>query len=279
MTMGRRGALGLLAGALAAPAFAQRAANGLLAEGGFDRAAFDAWVSARAGDGKPVFWYSEGTVRSLYSGELLAFMEGYDTAVSARPEPGRALAHQYNRKHYIYRDPATGAILGERGGVKLEPTAYPYQFISYELVGDRVHTIVEQGTAPRVQRIGPGTNMACRRQGDTFIFTAPVFLDFPAGPNRRYQAFENYDFVVGRNAPPGSYALSWLRTGDAPAGLGGKPSVMHLVTRRFERFEDVPARFRDYIAAEAPLWRAPPADLAEIRRLQGAAPAAAGFGG
>jgi hypothetical protein len=43
---------------------------------------------------------------------------------------------------------------------------------------------------------------------------------------------------------------------------------MHLVTWRVDSFEGVPRGLRDYIAADAPQWRGPPTDLADIRRLQ-----------
>jgi hypothetical protein len=43
---------------------------------------------------------------------------------------------------------------------------------------------------------------------------------------------------------------------------------MHMVSWRVDRFEDLPQSIRDYVQSEATLWREPPRDLAEIRRLQ-----------
>jgi hypothetical protein len=43
---------------------------------------------------------------------------------------------------------------------------------------------------------------------------------------------------------------------------------LNLVTRRLEAFDAMPVAMRAYVAREAPLRRRPPADLAEIRRLQ-----------
>lgn len=266
--LARRTFLGSALAGLAAPLAAST--DGLRAEGGFDRASFDAWVRIRAGTGAPVFWYSEGTVRAFPSGELLAFLEGFDTARAHWPQPGEPLAHQYNRKIYVFRDTKTGDVLKGADGAPVPPIAYPYQFISYRLAGDRVETFVEQGAGARLTRIGPGGNMAVRRQGRTLVFTAPVYLDLPLGPSARMQAFENYDFVVDPDADSATYVLSWLRTGEGPPALGGGPVVMHLLTRRHERFADMPERMRHYVETQAPLWRAPPADLAEIRRLQAA---------
>lgn len=248
--------------ALSAPAF--------LAEGGFDPESFKVWASARVGDGQPIWWYSTGAVRAYPSGELLFFMEGFDSATSFRPDPKSNLVHQYNRKIYIFRDAKTGQILREWRGKKVEPVAYPYQFITYELKGDKIETWVEQGAKPRVQRIGPGTDMAVRKVGDSYVFTAPVYLDFPIpGGDKRYQAFENYDFFVntdGRTKEP--HQLSWLRHGPLGAWADGADSIMHLVTWRVEQWKDIPADLRTYIEQEQPLWRNPPKDLAEIRRLQ-----------
>ncbi|MFN3370249.1 MAG: hypothetical protein ACK4Z0_01825 [Sphingomonadaceae bacterium] len=247
----------LLAGLAAAPAAA--AVPGFVPEGGFDEAAFRDWVRIRAGTGAPVWWYSEGTLRAYPSGRLVALMEGFDTARVHWAEAGR-LAHQYNRKIYIFRDPQTGAVLGE-------PIAYPYQFITYRLDGDRVETWVEQGSGARLARIGPGRTMAHRRLGAVRVFTAPLFLDLPL-PQGRMQAFENYDFAADPAQPPSAWVLSWIRTGAMPPSLGEGLSVMHLVTRRYEAFEDMPEGMRAHVAERAPLWRGPPADLAEIRRLQ-----------
>ena len=237
--------------------------------GGFDAESFDLWVDARAGSGAPVYWYSTGTVRAFPSGELLFLMEGYDTARAHRPDPERSLAHQYNRKIYIFRDPGSGAVLTTWNGEPVEPVAYPYQFITYALDGDDMKTSVEQGSGERLQTI-EGGSMTHRRVGDTHVFTAPVFLDFPVpATGSRYQAWENYDFFIH---PPGTVAeahqLSWARVGPLPRWAGGAQSVMHLVTWRVESFEDVPEGFRRYIEAEAPLWKVPPRDLAEIRELQ-----------
>lgn len=239
------------------------------AEGGFDAETFRTWVRLRAGDGAPVFWVSAGTVRAFPSGDLLAFMEGFDAARAHWPEPGR-LAHQYNRKIYLFRDPATQALLKGADGRDAEPVAYPYQFITYGLAGDRLETWVEQGAGPRRQRLGPGRNMAVRRVGRTLVYTAPVYLDVALPMGQRLQAFENYDFVVDPERPASDWVLSWVRTGAAPPALGGGPCVMHLVSWRVDRFADLPASLRAYVEERAPLWRAPPRDLAEIRALQAA---------
>ncbi len=234
---------------------------------GFDPGIFDLWAEARAGSGEPVYWYSSGTVREFPSGKLLFLMEGYDTARAYRPEPGQSLVHQYNRKIYLFRDPDTGEVVRSWNGQSVEPIAYPYQFITYRLAGDKLKTLVEQGTGSSVRQI-EGDSISHRTVGDTHVFSAPVFLDFPVpGGESRYQAWENYDFFINPAASE-PHQLSWARVGPMPAWAGGVQSVMHLVTWRIEDYAEVPATLREYIENEAPLWRLPPADLEEIRRLQ-----------
>ncbi len=236
---------------------------------GFTPALFKTWIDARVGTGKPVYWYSIGTVRSYPDGKLLYRMEGYDTARIGRPEASQSVVHQYNRKIYIARHPETNEVLREWNGQKVEPVAYPYQFIRYELKGNGIETMVEQGAGARVQKIGPGKDISVRMLGDAAVFTAPVYLDFPLPTGMRYQAFENYDFFIQRKGKVKvPHQLSWLRYGNSPAWAGGGPTIMHLVTWRIDRYEDVPETMRAYIEADAPLWRAPPLDLADIRRLQ-----------
>lgn len=235
---------------------------------GFDRQSFDLWIDARVGTGEPVYWYSTGTVRAFPSGELLFHMEGFDTARAHWPDAEAPLAHQYNRKIYVFRDVETGAILETFDGQPVEPIAYDYQFITYELDGDGLRTLVEQGRGDGVRKI-EGGSMAHRVVGDTHVFSAPVFLDFPLpGGAGRYEAWENYDFFIQPDSVSEPHQLSWARVGPLPRWAGGGESVMHLVTWRLERFEDIPEDLRSWIKAEAPLWQEPPKDLAEIRSLQ-----------
>lgn len=237
------------------------AAGPALAEGGFDAAAFDRFVSARAGDGAPVYWYSEGELRSYPEGKLLARVEGFDTA---RTLPGTKDARtQLSRKIYIYRDPVTGEVLREFGGKPVRPIAYPYQQIEYSREGDKLRTMVTQGAGARLAKIGPGGDATARQlSGDTLAVTAPLYLDMKLPGGGVMQAFENYDFFFA----PSGLKLSWLRYGND--ALTGQPAVMHMVGWRVEKFADLPAGIRGYVEKEAPLWKGPPVDMAEIGRLQ-----------
>ena len=241
---------------------------------GFDVESFTAFTDMRVGTGEPVYWYCVGTVYSYPEGKALMRMEGIDTAKRWRDPAEPAVVKQLSRKTFLYRDLSSDTVLTTFNGSPLAPIEYPYQFISYALRGDRIQTLVEQGRAPRLQKIGPGDDMQSRRVRGGFVFTAPLFLDFPLPGGQRYQAFENYDFFVarGKAVDPSTHRLSWLRFGDLP---GAGQTVMHLVSWRVDRYADLPAPMRRYLESQAPLWIKPPADIAEIRALQAPLPAPA----
>lgn len=234
---------------------------------------YETWVNSRAGTGEPVYWYSTGTLRAFPGGELLYKLEGYDIARSKRVSD--TMTEQYSRKIYIYRDPQTNEVVRRVNGVDIDPIAYLYQFITYEYKTDKpkpyLQTFVEQGRAPRVQKIGPGTDITVRQIGNTELYTAPLFLDFLIpGTDRRYQTFENYDFVIPQDPKQPGF-ITFMRYGPLPVWAqkdGVTMGAMHMATWRIADYDKVPQSLRNYVEAEAPLWTAPPEDLTDIRRLQ-----------
>lgn len=235
--------------------------------GGFDEELFERWISARAGDGEPVYWYSTGEVYSYPDGKLVARMEGFDTARLLRPAEEPHTAHQLSRKTFVYLDPESNEILREVNGKPVQHIAYPYQFITYRLEGDRLLTTVEQGSGPALRTIGPSDEITVRRLGGVAVFSAPLFLAFDT-PRGRYEAFEHYDFFLQPDGAGQPYQLSWLRYGDLPPFLGPGKAIVHLVSWRVSSFAELPTSIRAYVEAEAPLWLEPPKDLDEIRELQ-----------
>ncbi|MEO1034032.1 MAG: hypothetical protein AAFX44_00605 [Pseudomonadota bacterium] len=247
------------------------ATNAATADGSFDLDTFQRWVTMRVGDGSPVYWFSEGTVRAYPGGRLIATMEGYDTARLDPTQTSPRRAVQLSRKTYIYRDPATGDVFKRSDGTDVAPIAYPYQLISYELKDDgTLETFVDQGSGKRYRRIGPGSSTKALRLDSGVLYNAPLYLDFELPGGNRYQTFENYDFFSPDSDPAGGSFITFLRYGDAPDWATGTDKiVMHLTTRRYDSFADVPARFRTWIEAHAEMWREPPRDMNEIRELQG----------
>ncbi|MCS6947763.1 MAG: hypothetical protein NZM12_09125 [Steroidobacteraceae bacterium] len=230
---------------------------------------FERWVSARAGNGSPVYWYSEGTVTEYPSGKVLARMEGFDTARLWRPDPKKPEAFQLSRKIYVFRDADTGELLREYRHRPVQSVRFPYQFITYRLEGNQLVTWLEQGAGATRLNLGPSRGITARRLGQAVSFNAPLYLDVPSPIGERRTLFENYDFFIQpkRNNPREQYQLSWLRYADRDY-FTDQPTVSHMISWRVDRFEDLPASIRQYVESEAPLWRAPPRDLDEIRRLQ-----------
>lgn len=235
---------------------------------GFDRETFKQFVTLRAGSGTPVYWYALGEVYSYPDGKRVLLIEGSDTARLV-PTGDPDSVYQLSRKIFVYRDPVTNEILREYEGRQVTRIAYPYQFITYKLQGDKLVTYVEQGSGAGLQKIGPGENFLLRRLGSTLVFSTPLFLNLET-PKGRYEAYENYDFVFhpAEKDPAARHQLVWNRIGDLPAFVGKGRSVIQMVGWRVDRFEDLPASIREYIRTEAPMWMAPPKDLDEIRALQ-----------
>jgi hypothetical protein len=234
----------------------------------FDLALFEQFVTMRVGAGEPVYWYCVGELYSYPAGKLLAKVEGIDTARLFKAESRAGSATQISRKIFIYRDPASGAVMGSFDERPVTHIEYPYQLIRYELRGGEVVSFVEQGSGARLQKIGPVHGMSARRMGGLLIFSAPLFLNFET-PRGQYEAYENYDFLV-QPASGGAprYQLTWNRFGDLPPFMGAGKSVMQLVSHRLDSYADLPGSIREYLEKEAPLWKQPPKDLDEIRRLQ-----------
>ncbi|MDE2618677.1 MAG: hypothetical protein KGL54_00815 [Sphingomonadales bacterium] len=231
---------------------------------------FRAWVDARAGTGQPVHWVAEGGVYEYPSGRKLFGMVGFDSSRVVWPQhPGEPVLH-LTRKTFAYTDPQSGEILREYNGKPVAPIAYPYQMITYREEGDQIFAEVEQGVGKGVQIIRQREGIRYRWLGkDTLAVTAPIFLDAPLPNGGRYEAWENYDFFLhrpGKLAQP--YQMSWQRFGSLPPWAGTGKAIYHLVSWRVEREDEFPPALLAWARAAMPLWLKPPADVAEVRRLQ-----------
>ena len=239
---------------------------------------FRTWIEARAGTGAPVHWVSEGAVYSYPSGEKIVGMVGFDSSQVIWPEGGEGEVIHLTRKTFTYTDPATGEILSEFNGQEVVPIAYPYQLIRYRMKDGLIYADVEQGVEPRVQKIEAQDGIIARKVGDSWAFTAPLFLNFPLPSGGQYEAWENYDFFIHpEGSVDKSHQMTWQRMGDLPAWMGGGKGIYHLLSWRVDTTEDFPPALLEWAKAEQPMWLAPPASLEEVRTLQ-KAQAAEGFG-
>jgi hypothetical protein len=234
--------------------------------GGFDEELFEIFLEARVGTGEPIYWYSIGEVYSYPDGKLLARMEGFDAARLVREADDPATAYQLSRKTFVYRDPQTNEIFREVDGKPATHIKYPYQYITYKLVGDRMQTFVEQGSGARLTKLGPSEEIVARRLGDAVVFSAPLFLNLET-PRGKYEAFEHYDFFIQSDGSVPNQ-LSWIRYGDLPPFLGPGKTIIHLVAWRLDDFDALPDTMKKWVETDAQLWRQPPKDLEEIRALQ-----------
>ena len=235
--------------------------------GGFDEELFEVFLSARVGTGDPVYWYSIGEVYSYPDGTLRARLEGFDTARLVRDPDQKHTAYQLSRKTFVYRDPVTDEIFREVDGKPATHIKYPYQYITYRLDGDKMVTLVEQGSGAQLRKFGPSSEIAARRLGDVAIFSAPLFLNFDT-PRDKYEAFEHYDFFIQPDGAAQPNQLSWIRYGDLPPFLGPGRTIIHLVSWRVDSFDELPETIKAWVKSDAQLWRQPPKDLEEIRALQ-----------
>ena len=231
----------------------------------FNAELFKQFADMRVGTGEPVYWYCIGEIYEYPSGKLIAKVEGIDTARLIKSASSDTKKLQLSRKIFFYRDVKTNDVLREINGLKVEPIAYPYQQITYELKDGKMMTSVVQGKAPRIQKIEGSGDMIARQFGKLTMFSAPLFLNLP-----NYKAYENYDFLVqptsSKNAP--RYQLTWNRRGDLPKFFGGGDSVFQLASYRIDKYADLPKTMRDVLETDGKMWMNPPKDLTEIAELQ-----------
>ena len=227
------------------------------------------WVNGRAGTGPTVHWVAEGGVYKYPSGEKLFGLIGLDSSTVNWPEtPGDEVLH-LTRKTFAYTDKDTGEVITEYNGETVEPIAYPYQLIRYRLEDGRIFGDVEQGVGESKRVIKATNGIPYRMIGDTYVYNASVWLDFPLPSGGNYEAWENYDFFFHpEGAVEEPHQMTWQRYGKLPAWAGGDVVITHLHSWRVENHDEIPAQIFDWVEAEKPMWLVPPKDMDEIRALQ-----------
>jgi hypothetical protein len=232
---------------------------------GFDADLFERFVDSNMGsDGKPVYYYSTGTVKTFPGGELLATIEGVDMARLLRRDADGTV-HKASRKMFILRDPKSGEVIEQVDGKALDGYFYPYQYMTFRLDGDQLRGSATQGAGAAKRSVDVGSAMDARRVGDVAVFSAPNARASADGTG----SYEMYEFWVqprGSKVQP-STTLTLTLVNWHPIGRG-KPVYTHRTSWRVDRYEDLPASLRQWIDAKAPLYREPPRDMAEIERLQ-----------
>lgn len=229
---------------------------------------FEKWINMRAGNGKkPVYWYCYGEVYSYPEGKMVAKMQGLDVAMMVPATPDSVI--QLNRKLFLYLDKDSEKILDSIGGMLVTHIKYPYQVIEYVLKKSGLNTYVTQGGGTRLMRMGPTQTGQVKKLGKNLVFSFPAFMNFQTAKGK-YEAYENFDFFLNDNSNriDQRYQLTWWRYGELPVFLGGGKSVIQLVCHRVNDYEDLPKQLREYIETKAPMWKAPPHNMEEIKELQ-----------
>ncbi|MBK6599851.1 MAG: hypothetical protein IPG25_18990 [Proteobacteria bacterium] len=242
------------------------AASHFAVAGGFDQNMFERFVESNMGtDGKPVYYYSIGTVKTFPGGELLANIEGVDMARLLKRDADGTV-HKASRKMFILRDPKTGAVIEKVGGKPNDQSFYPYQYMTFKL-GEHgeLHGGSTQGAGAKKHFANFAGGIEARRVGDIAVFSA-VNSRQREDSTGSYEMYEFWVLPKNSNIKP-SATLTLTLVNWHPLGKG-KPVYTHRTSWRVDRYEDLPASLRGYIDAKAPLYREPPRDMAEIERLQ-----------
>jgi len=238
--------------------------------GGFTRTNFTAWIDMRAGtDGKPVYWYATGHVMDNVTGEVVSRIDGVDVALAFRDPAKPDTWVQLSRKIFILLDPKSGKRQLGPDGKPRRATAYPFQVKTYTLQGDEILYSVESHDSARVFSEPPRTNYTARQLGGVTHYNYAMFIDRVRVDGQRSQRFEVNDFFLrtGKDlADPERYQYTWVGTGPGPV-------VSSVLSWRYGSFDAMPGEaLKDFIRSEAPLWLAPPKDLAEVERLRNQTP-------
>ncbi len=256
--------------ALAAAVLGLALGAGPAAAGGFTSGNFAAWIDLRAGtDGKPVYWYATGHVMDNVTGEVVSRIDGVDVALAFRDPSKPDTWVQLSRKIFILLDPKTGQRQLGPDGKARRATAYPYQVKTYTLRGDEIVYSVESHDSARAFSEPARTNYIARELGGVTHYNYAMFIDRVRVDGQRSQRFEVNDFFLraGRDlADPERYQYTWVGTGPGPV-------VSSVLSWRYRSFDAMPGEaLKAFIRSEAPLWLAPPKDLAEIAALRAQQP-------
>lgn len=203
-----------------------------------------------------VFFYCVGELYDGQSGELMAFVEGYDAATAYWVGDGHV--RQLSRKIFFLRDPHTNEIM-EQHTIK-----YAYQILEYKRgPNGTILPSAVQGSGAQ-QRTIPCMAVTARRVGEHTVFQAPLFIDVEIPGRGRYQSWEIYDFTLDPSYSKAPY-LTWVRYGPS---MGKQNTTMHLTGSRMSSFASLPSTVRDFVKGDLAQWKAPPVDMNEIESLQ-----------
>ena len=240
------------------------------------------------GESSAVYWVGTGELYEAYSGRLLARFEGFDVGkgVILDDDDSTDCSHvrQFSRKIFWWRHPESNEIMTEYNGKPIQPIRYDYQVFDYRrspstgdkdspstdfsCIGTELPPILPSiVSGPREVPVLPITAETSGR--NRLAFQCPVFIDVET-PMGSYQAWENYDYTHDISYPEGQPPICvWARQGGAAPFVEKGKGVMRSRAYRVEDFDGLPESIRNLVETdEYGLFRHPPRDMAEVKRLQ-----------
>jgi hypothetical protein len=243
-----------------------------LVPGGYSPQDFANFIRTRFGtSGDPVYWYGVGDASTFPDGKMFMRTEGYDTGRLLSLDTEKSEAVGLTRKMIVLRDPSSGEILKNADGKPAWLNNFTYQLFNMRLQDGFLVYDVEAGAGQFRKTVSDGLNRSeVQHYPGMTIYTTPVNYSMPdvAGTGGDLKVWENYDFIERDHAGGKEYAATWAGAFPLPPMMGPGRSSMHGYFQRYDRYEDVPATLRAFVEEYAPLWKAPPVDMDEIRSLQ-----------
>jgi hypothetical protein len=235
------------------------------------QAQFDTWLDMRGGLDGPAFWYSEGHIRPIADGgKPTSRMLGVETWVTPANLRTPTAAISISRKIFFFLEVDRDDVIVDKAtGKPARPSIFAHQWRRFALEDGVLEYEVESHDLRAIRKGGAGVLYTVTQMGDQ---THVNYGSYPLrpGPNGpQVTAGEIYDYFD--HGPritemPLRYQMNWVG-----ANLAGQISNMH--GWRFAAFDDIPnAWIKDTLSTKAPLWTAPPKDMAEIEKSRATIP-------
>jgi len=211
-----------------------------------------------------VFWVGEGALYEAYTGKILAKFEGFDIGKGVRLSNNHM--RQLSRKIFWFRDPSTGEIMEEFNGMPVKPIIYDSQMIDYHKDVDGSITYSVEASSRPLEDL-PKSKITSRMAGPKqMMINVPVFIDIPISQDKRYQAWEFYDYSFDPTFPVDRPATAvWTRQGAVPPFIMDSKAVMKFTGYRVDSFDELPERMRLEVERAYPHFKEPPRDEEEVR--------------
>lgn len=234
--------------------------------GGFDRAAFEAYVETLGGAEGPRFYGYQGTVYDVPSGKIIATADGYQLVRVFRDaaKPGEAIL--VRRAFLLYRAVGSGDVISYYPDVRAKTVAKPPLSITrLTHAGDTVTTRSFTGLGGQARAVSFPEQVSAAREGADYVFRRVI-----SPPDPQQQPIEVTEMVLrASGAAPERIRIVMTKVANNQSFLppGGR-HLLHLIWRPAAQFADLPPIVQKLIDEEAPLMKSLPetlpAALAEV---------------